>query len=83
MRQPCKKCLIADLDYDEYTENIAQYIKKVPEDMRVPDEEYQRRLDLCRRCEELANGICAKCGCFVELRALKIRSRCPHEKRVW
>lgn len=83
MRQPCKKCLIADLDYDEYTENIAQYIKKVPEDRRAPEEEYRRRLDLCRRCGELANGICAKCGCFVELRALKTESRCPHEKRVW
>ena len=69
MKQPCRKCLISELDYDEYLENLKSYIASVPYDMRVSNE-----------CGELSDGMCAQCGCYVELRALKPAMHCPGEK---
>ena len=83
MKIICKKCLLADIDRDADTEKLMEYIAAVPEDKRVSEEEYQRRLDLCRQCEQLANGMCAVCGCYVELRALKPASYCPGEEKRW
>ena len=48
-----------------------------------PEAEYRRRLALCKGCGELANGICAQCGCFVELRAAKRQNRCPAFPPRW
>lgn len=71
------------MDLDEYSGNILAYIKKVPEEKRADEETYKRRLQICRSCEELSNGICAKCGCFVELRALNPNAYCASEKKYW
>lgn len=71
------------MDFDEYTENLLEYIKKVPADKRCGEEEYRRRLNICKGCGELQNGMCAKCGCFVELRALKPYMYCASEKKLW
>ena len=80
MKQLCRKCLISELDYDEYLENLKSYIASVPYDMRVSNEVYEKRLSLCRECGELSDGMCAQCGCYVELRALKPAMHCPGEK---
>lgn len=83
MKIVCKKCLLSELDRDAYTERLLEYIADVPEDKRVPEEEYQRRLAMCRECSQLADGMCAVCGCYVELRALKPSSYCPGEGKFW
>ncbi|MBR4554993.1 MAG: hypothetical protein IKO27_05310 [Ruminococcus sp.] len=82
-RKPCLKCLLAELDYDEYTQSLLDYIKKVPADRRVSEEVYQSRLAQCRSCEKLINGMCAECGCYVELRALKSASDCAAPVKRW
>ncbi|MBR1864628.1 MAG: hypothetical protein IJ806_11145 [Ruminococcus sp.] len=71
------------MDYDEFADNILSYVKKLPADKRVSEEEYQRRLSLCRECESLRSGMCLKCGCYVELRAAKTGSRCPDVNKKW
>ncbi len=71
------------MDIDEYTQNILEYIKNVSAENRADEEVYLRRLEICRSCEELSNGICAKCGCFVELRALNPKAYCASEKKLW
>lgn len=83
MKKPCRKCLLAEMDFDEYTQSLLDYIKSVPSDKRADEKLYRKRLEICRSCDELANGICAKCGCFVELRALKPNSYCASEKKLW
>jgi hypothetical protein len=35
------------------------------------------RLDLCRRCPDLAAHTCRRCGCYVEFRASLLDKRCP------
>lgn len=83
MKIICKKCLLSELDRDAYTDKLMEYIAAVPEDKRVSEEEYQRRLAFCRECDQLADGMCAVCGCYVELRALKHNSDCPGEGKFW
>jgi hypothetical protein len=40
---------------------------------------YRQRLATCAGCDSCAEGIlCARCGCFVELRALSALRNCPH-----
>lgn len=51
-----------------------------PEDM-VSDDEYERRLAVCTSCEKLNEGTCMACGCYVELRAAAVISRCPN--KLW
>lgn len=80
MKTPvCKRCLLNELD-GEYFKSIYQYIESLPEEQKVSPPEYQRRLALCRECENLQNGLCAQCGCFAEVRAAKKRMGCPVDK---
>lgn len=83
MKKICKRCLIDELDFDEAYEDIKRYIREFPSDKRVAEEEYSQRLAICRECDELENGICRKCGCFVELRALKKGMYCASEDKKW
>lgn len=79
----CRRCLLDELDYDETYEDIKRYIKEFPQKKRVSEEIYSERLSICKACAELENGICRKCGCFVELRALKTGMYCASEDKKW
>ena len=46
----------------------------------VSDEEYERRLDICKDCDKLNAGTCMSCGCYVEIRAAAKISKCPTKK---
>ena len=39
--------------------------------------------ELCRTCDDLHNGTCALCGCYVEARAAKKRQGCPKVPEMW
>lgn len=71
------------MDLDSELKNILGYIKEIPADRRAEDNLYRRRLDICRECDSLANGICGKCGCYVELRAAKKEMYCASEEKKW
>lgn len=83
MKPFCKKCLLEDMDLDGELKNILEYIKEIPAERRAEDNLYRRRLDICRECDSLANGICGKCGCYVELRAAKKEMYCASEEKKW
>ncbi len=83
MMPPCKKCLLAELSADDRVQSLLAYIRSVPAERRVDEETYQSRLAQCKNCGSLVNGICAECGCFAELRALKPQQRCPSPERKW
>ena len=76
----CKRCSIDELlSIDQIKAQIPEYLKTVGEDIRVSDEEYKARLDICYQCEGLASGImCRYCGCFVLMRALNRHRNCPN-----
>lgn len=79
----CKKCLLRDMDEEEYFINVRQYIAHLDEDLKVGEEEYEQRLTLCQDCDFLLNGMCRKCGCFVELRAVMRKNHCPDVRKKW
>lgn len=83
MEIKCKKCLLEELDRDEYTENLMEYIKNFPEDKRAEERIYNSRLEICKNCDELYDGMCRICGCYVQLRALKKNMYCPSEHKKW
>ncbi len=83
MRIPCKKCLLAETGLSAEYENVKQFIEVLPEIHKVPQEVYEARLNICKECENLADGTCIKCGCYVEIRAIKNRMSCPDEKDRW
>lgn len=68
---------------EEYFHNMYTYIANIPEDDKVSDEEYKRRLEKCRKCDHLLNGMCRICGCFVEMRAAIAVRHCPGTDKRW
>ncbi len=79
----CRKCLLDELDEDEYIRSLKDYIAAYPQEKRCSEAEYRKRLDICLECEQLSHGMCKLCGCFVELRALKKGMYCPDYGDRW
>lgn len=73
----CRCCLLQDMDDNDYYQSVVRYRQTLPPGQKSSDEEYQRRLTLCRECKELMNGVCGQCGCYVEMRAAAKKMRCP------
>ncbi|MBR1741492.1 MAG: hypothetical protein IJ733_06400 [Lachnospiraceae bacterium] len=82
-RAHCIRCLLREIDGEEEYRKLEEYLASYPEESKVPEKIYEERLRLCKACECLNQGICRKCGCFVEARALKKIGTCPHEKPRW
>lgn len=79
----CKKCLLREEAKEDYFVQLEQYIANLEEEVRVSQEEYERRLYICNACDKLYQGMCRLCGCFVELRcALKVR-HCAESEKKW
>ena len=62
---------------------MREWMAALPPEERAAPERYEARLAACRACEHLADGMCALCGCYVELRALKARAGCPAAPPAW
>lgn len=82
-RKPCFRCLLQQADEGQLFELIQQRIAALPAAQKAAPEEYSRRLALCESCDELVSGTCRKCGCYMELRAAKKSTGCPHERPRW
>ena len=44
---------------------------------------YEARLAHCKTCDDLYQGMCRICGCYVELRAAMKKNRCPQVHPRW
>ena len=60
----CKKCLLREMDEAGFFQNMYDYIARIPADDKTPEEEYERRLSICKECEKLLSGMCRmwRCG---------------------
>ena len=79
----CRKCLLREMGEEEYFENLHEYIQNIDQDLKVEKAEYEQRLALCKECENLMNGMCRICGCYVELRAVMKKNYCPDVEKKW
>jgi hypothetical protein len=80
--KPCR-CLLRELSDADAYKSVFDYVSLVPLKLRTDPKELEKRLEACKQCESLANGICRICGCFVEARASKKPNRCPGAKDMW
>lgn len=77
----CRKCLTRELAGQEETyRTIREYIDNLDPDTKADDKIYEERLEVCRKCEMLLQGLCRSCGCYVELRAAMEKNNCPRKK---
>ena len=80
----CRRCLLEDMPSQaELARSVQELVDMLPEDQRAPEPERLRRLSHCRSCDHLMDGMCALCGCYVELRAAKQRMICPDLPNRW
>lgn len=79
----CKKCLLRDMPQGEYFKNMYEYIQHLEPDIKTKEAEYEQRLQICKTCEKLQNGMCRVCGCFVEMRAAVAKNVCPAPLKKW
>ncbi len=79
----CKKCLMRDMIGQSDYVDLTSYIERFDSSLRVSDDEYERRLALCKECDHLNSGTCMKCGCYVELRAAIKKNKCADTPRRW
>ena len=79
----CKKCMLYELADKAAYESVKSYIDALPPGQRVDDKEYFRRLELCRNCDMFLAAMCRKCGCYVEVRAIRPDMHCPKTKAEW
>ena len=75
----CRKCLLKEGQGEDLYRSVMEYVESIPLEEKVSEEEYDRRLKICKTCDYLTNGMCALCGCFVEVRAVKISQRCAKD----
>ena len=79
----CKKCLLDKLFEEKEYKHLQDYIKNLDEYIKTEDKEYKERLGICMKCNNLINGMCKVCGCFVEMRAAVKKNYCPDIEKQW
>ena len=78
-RRICKACLFRDLAEKDQKE-LKKYLSRIKEQDRADEREYERRLQICRKCDLLSEATCLACGCYAEFRAYGRYARCPKKK---
>lgn len=79
----CRRCLVREMADKDYIHSIQQYVDNIDEDIKTQQKEYETRLNQCKQCDNLLNGMCRICGCFVEMRAAVTRNYCPDVDKKW
>lgn len=82
VRPHCFRCLLSESDATLY-KTVREYVESLSPENRVEERIYRERLEQCRACRHLINGLCGLCGCFVEARAAKKDGYCPDSSPHW
>ena len=75
--------MLQEIDPEGIYKNIRHLMEQMPDELRTDEALYQKRLAACAVCEQLHDGVCGLCGCFVELRAAKRLLSCPQGDAAW
>lgn len=80
----CKKCLLLEAGEEKSFKGVKDYIASIDDSLKVNDSLYNERLSQCRLCDNLISGMCLKCGCYVEIRAVLKDKSCPNvDDKKW
>lgn len=84
MSSSCKRCLLLDAGNSITHQDIMAQLDMLEPSERTTQAEYDRRLALCKDCDNLISGVCTKCGCYVEYRAGIATKDCPSvDNKLW
>lgn len=77
----CRRCLTRDFaGQEDFFQTLHDYIENLDIDIKAEEKLYEKRLAVCLECDFLFQGMCRKCGCYVELRAAVKKNSCPGGK---
>lgn len=77
----CRRCLTREMaGQEEYFQTLRDYIENMDTDVKAPKALYEERLSCCKECDMLLQGMCRRCGCYVELRAAVKNNVCPDKR---
>ena len=83
----CRKCLLREMmengALEESYRTLYERIELMETDLKCEDAVYEARLSQCKQCDNLLEGMCRLCGCFVELRAAVRKNSCPATPKRW
>ncbi|MGE5608238.1 MAG: DUF6171 family protein [Bacillota bacterium] len=80
----CKGCGVSVRLSDAEVQRILAEYFQGREIATVDDAEYERRLTICRACDQFEYGTtCRHCGCLVQVRAKLADQTCPHIPSQW
>lgn len=79
----CRRCLLEDMEEGALLRTMEAYIRALPAALKVDQATYTHRLEQCKDCDALLNGMCRECGCYVQVRAIKARLGCPAPIPRW
>lgn len=79
----CPKCTWTKEMLEKEKIKLQDYIANIPQEDKVSDAEYEKRLMLCDSCSEMRDGLCGQCGCYVAVRAVRKTGYCPHVRARW
>ena len=82
-QKKCKKCLIQDMSDIDLKEKIKRTVDGIQGDIKASSTLYKKRLEICKMCDKLLNGMCLSCGCFMEVRAAIKEQYCPSVDKKW
>ena len=80
-RKPCR-CLLEEAQPD-LARVVSDVIAALPEDDLADAGTRDFRLARCLQCDDLLDGTCRLCGCYVEVRAAKKTMHCPAVPDRW
>ena len=81
-KMPCR-CLLFEAGEKDMARAVAEYVGGLDESVRADEADYRARLAQCEACDQLMNGTCRLCGCYVEARAAKKGQACPMVPARW
>ena len=62
-------------------QKINQGVVSITEEIKLPDDQRNARLEICRSCENLGDrDFCKKCNCYMPLKTYLPRASCPINK---
>lgn len=82
--EKCKRCLLLEAGEKSSYKTVSDYIDNLDNSLKVDEKQYKLRLEKCKNCDYLISGMCLKCGCYVEIRALLKDKHCAcYDNRLW
>lgn len=74
----CKRCFLYEIaGKEDVYAHVLRTRELLADKDKASDAVYDKRLAICRECDSLLEATCLKCGCYVEIRALKKDATCP------